>query len=407
MQLFDVVIAGGDIVGLALACGLEMAGLRVAVIEKRLPSTVWFNDNTDLFRVSAINAVTKTLLMYLDVWSVIKKMRVSSYHGIEVWSNDSFWRIQFSVKDQNPSYLGYIVENDVIRDVLWKKAVLLKNVSLLVPATIQKVIWGEDNVFVTLADQSMLTARLIVGADGVNSWLRTYANIPFIFWDYEQTALLATIRTKQSHEYIVRQVFDKKGILTFLPFINSHRCAIIWSQPTTEAVRRQQLHKDDFEKELSVAFNMRLGLCHLESDRVNIQLFGRYACHFSAQRLLLLGDAAYNTCLLGSQGMNLSLMNVAMLLGEIQYLSKEGKDFGQHCYLKNFERSCKYNSAIIFARMQGFCKLFDEKNPVKKLLRDLGLSLADRFPNVKPYIFSHVMGVFDVPDWLRKYRLNR
>ncbi|EKT64813.1 FAD-dependent 2-octaprenylphenol hydroxylase [Providencia burhodogranariea] len=400
MQSFDVVIAGGGMVGLALACGLEGTGLRVAVIENHPPKTIFSDNEPHELRVSAINAASEKLLTYLDVWSAIKSMRASAYNGMEVWDNDSFGRIKFAAEDQNLTHLGHIVENNVIRDALWQKAASLRDVTLMAPATIQKVVWGENDVFITLTDESMLTARLIVGADGANSWLRGHADIPLTFWDYEHTALVATIRTEQPHEGIARQAFDGSGILAFLPFSDPHLCSIVWSQPAIEAARRQQLDKQNFEKELAVAFDTRLGLCQLESDRLTIPLTGRYARQFAAQRLALLGDAAHTIHPLAGQGVNLGFMDVAMLLGEIKRLHREGKDFGQYLYLRGFERSRKHSAALMLAGMQGFRELFDGNNPAKKLLRDLGLILADSLPGIKPQLLNHAMGLFDMPEWL-------
>lgn len=143
MQSFDVVIAGGGMVGLALACGLEGTGLRVAVIEPQ-PAKQPFSENEPYtLRVSAINAASEKLLSYLAVWSTIKSMRASAYKGMEVWDNDSFGRIQFSAKEQNLSHLGHIIENHVIRDALWQKASSSRDITLFAPATIQKVVWGK------------------------------------------------------------------------------------------------------------------------------------------------------------------------------------------------------------------------------------------------------------------------
>lgn len=406
MQSFDVVIAGGGMVGLALACGLEGSGLRVAVVENHPPKTPFSANDPHALRVSAINAASEKLLTHLDVWSAIKGMRAAAYSGMEVWDNHSFGRIAFSAKDQNLSHLGHIVENNVVRDALWQKASQLRDVTLLASATIKKVVWGENDVFITLDDENMLTARLIVGADGANSWLRSHADIPLTFWDYEHTALVATIRTERSHEGIARQAFNGEGILAFLPLSDPHLCSIVWSQPNLAAARRQDLDKLEFEKELTVAFDVNLGFCQLESDRLTIPLTGRYARQFAAQRLALLGDAAHTIHPLAGQGVNLGFMDVAMLIGEIRRLHREGKDFGQYFYLRDYERSRKHSAAVMLAGMQGFRELFDGNNPAKKLLRDIGLVLADSLPGVKPQLLNHAMGLSDMPKWLKQLPTN-
>ena len=406
MQSFDVVIAGGGMVGLALACGLEGSGLRVAVIENHPPKTFQTGHEPYGLRVSAINAASEKLLTYLGVWPLIKNMRASAYQGMDVWDNGSFGQISFSAKEQNVPHLGHIVENNVVRDALWQKAVTLRDVSLLSPSTMTKVVWGENDVFITLNDESMLTARLDIVADGANSWLRSHADIPLTFWDYEHTALVATIRTENPHEGIARQAFNGDSILAFLPLNDPYLCSIVWSQSALDAARRQSIDNLAFEKELAVAFDARLGLCKLESDRLTIPLTGRYARQFAAQRLALLGDAAHTIHPLAGQGVNLGFMDVAMLLGEIKKLHREGKDFGQYLYLREYERNRKHSAALMLAGMQGFRELFEGNNPAKKLLRDVGLVLAGSLPGVKPQLLNHAMGMFDMPKWLAQLQVE-
>ena len=58
-------------------------------------------------------------------------------------------------------------------------------------------------------------------------------------------------------------------------------------------------------------------------------------------------------------------------------------------------------SALMLAGMQGFRDLFSGTNPAKKLLRDIGLKLADTLPGVKPQLIRQAMGLNDLPEWLR------
>ncbi|EMD1655125.1 FAD-dependent 2-octaprenylphenol hydroxylase [Pluralibacter gergoviae] len=400
MQSVDVAIVGGGMVGLAVACGLQGSGLRVAVIEQAGPAPVAADAAPEL-RVSAINAASEKLLAKLGVWEAILALRASRYHGMEVWDRDSFGRIAFDDASLGYSHLGHIIENGVIHRALWQKAQQLQEVTLMAPAEVQQVAWGENEVFLTLKDGNMLTAKLVVGADGARSWLREKADIPLTSWDYRHHALVATIRTAEPHGAVARQAFHGDGILAFLPLSDPHLCSIVWSLSQEEAQRMQQADEAGFNQALNLAFDNRLGLCQVESERLVFPLTGRYARQFAAHRLALVGDAAHTIHPLAGQGVNLGFMDAAALIDEVRRLHGQGKDFGQHFYLRRYERSRKHSAALMLAGMQGFRELFAGSNPAKKLLRDLGLKLADTLPGVKPQLIRQAMGLNDLPDWLR------
>ncbi|HBD8019845.1 TPA: FAD-dependent 2-octaprenylphenol hydroxylase [Escherichia coli] len=400
MQSVDVAIVGGGMVGLAVACGLQGSGLRVAVLEQRVPEPL-AADAPPQLRVSAINAASEKLLTCLGVWQDILSRRASCYHGMEVWDKDSFGHISFDDQSMGYSHLGHIVENSVIHYALWNKAQQSSDITLLAPAELQQVAWGENETFLTLKDGSMLTARLVIGADGANSWLRNKADIPLTFWDYQHHALVATIRTEEPHDAVARQVFHGEGILAFLPLSDPHLCSIVWSLSPEEAQRMQQASEDEFNRALNIAFDNRLGLCKVESARQVFPLTGRYARQFAAHRLALVGDAAHTIHPLAGQGVNLGFMDAAELIAELKRLHRQGKDIGQYIYLRRYERSRKHSAALMLAGMQGFRDLFSGTNPVKKLLRDIGLKLADTLPGVKPQLIRQAMGLNDLPEWLR------
>jgi len=400
MQTYDVIIAGGGMVGLAVACGLQGSGLRVAVLEREIPQAL-DNAAPPALRVSAINAASERLLQHLGVWDAILSSGASAYHGMEVWDRDSFGHIAFDDEQQGLAHLGHIIENRVIHQALWQRAESLSDITLVAPAELQQVAFGDNEAFVTLQDGSMMTARLLVAADGANSWLRNKADIPLTFWDYQHHALVANIRTAQPHESVARQVFHGDGILAFLPLSDPHLCSIVWSLSPQEASRLQAMPEAVFNQQLSVAFDMKLGLCTLSSERQTFPLMGRYARNFAAHRLALVGDAAHTIHPLAGQGVNLGFMDAAALIGEVKRLQQQGKDIGQHLYLRRYERTRKHSAAVMLASMQGFRELFDGNNPAKKLLRDVGLALADNLPGVKPRLLKQAMGLHDLPEWLR------
>ena len=133
MQSVDVAIVGGGMVGLAVACGLQGSGLRVAVLEQHVPQPL-AADAPPQLRVSAINAASEKLLTRLGVWSDIVARRACCYHGMEVWDKDSFGRIAFDDQSMGYSHLGHIVENSEIHYALWQKAQRSADITLMAPA---------------------------------------------------------------------------------------------------------------------------------------------------------------------------------------------------------------------------------------------------------------------------------
>lgn len=400
MQNTDVAIVGGGMTGLALACGLHGSGLRVSVLDNTPPQTINATDPFAL-RVSAINSASEKLLSHLGVWQDIVALRASAYHNMYVWDKDSSAHIQFCDQQYDYPALGYIIENAVIRQALWHKAQQCTDITLFPDATITQLETGENDALLTINHGEILAARLLVAADGADSWLRQQADIPVNFLDYQHHALIATIRTIQPHQATARQVFHHQGILAFLPLTDPHTCSIVWSLPSLQAQQMQQLATPQFNQQLCVAFDNQLGLCELISERQLFSLTARYARQFAAHRLVLIGDAAHTIHPLAGQGVNLGFMDAAELIGELRRLYRDGKDIGQHLWLKRYERRRKFSAVRMLTAMQGLYSLFAGSQPAKKLLRDIGMTLVDKLPGVKAPLLRQAMGLQDLPEWLR------
>lgn len=399
MQAFDIVINGSGMIGLTLACGLQGSGLRVAVIDHRVQKSLHFAEQPKLC-VSAINAASQRLLQHVQVWESIAAQQANPYRSIEVWERDSFGRIVFDSTRLGYPELGHVVENSIIQQVLWRRAEQLPEVTLITSATLRQVNWGENEAFLNLDDDRSLTARLVVAADGASSWLRTHANIPLTFWDYQHHALVATVRTAQPHGNIIRQMFNSDEILAFLPLSHPNVSSIVWSLPPDLAQAHLTASVETFNAALAMKFNLTLGLCKLQGKRQTFLLTGRYARNFAAHRLVLVGDAAHTVHPLAGQGVNLEFMDVAELLGEVRCLRKAGKDIGHYPYLRRYERSRKYSAARMLAGIQVFCVLFAGQQPLKKWVRGAGLRLVDRLPGIKQCFIKQAMGWNDFPAWL-------
>ena len=389
MKTFDLVIVGGGMVGLALAASLRKAPLRIAVIESFPPPT---STEQITNRVSALNLASQNLLTELGVWSNLTAIRATAYNDMEVWEKDSFAKIEFSGKNLGLTHLGHIVENHLIQHTLWQNVLSQKNAEILT-ALPQTIAVTDSNAIMTLNNGHMLSAKLIVGADGANSWVRKQADIPLVFRDYGHHALVCNVKTEEPHQNTARQIFAGESILAFLPLHNANLCSIVWSQPPKQAEYLTQCTEEEFNKALTVAFDGKLGLCQVKSARNSIPLTARYARDFAKKRIALVGDAAHTIHPLAGLGVNLGFQDVISLAQEIEKNLSMNVDIGEYRYLRHYERWRKTEAVKMLVAMQGLKDLFNGTNPIKKLVRGIGLSTTNQLTPLKEQLIKQALGI--------------
>lgn len=388
-QTYDVAIIGGGMVGLATAIGLAEADLNVVVIDAG--STTQVTGDPKL-RVSAINKASQQLLINLGAWPYLDHDRVSPYQKMAVWDKDGMGKINFDAHDISEAYLGSIIENDAISYALAKRASELSNITHIEQQRLSRVAFGEREAWLTLENGDNLSAALVVGADGANSWVRQQCNIPLTFWDYGHHAIVATVRTTEPHHATARQVFLPNGPLAMLPLYEDNLCSIVWSTSPQQAQQLLAVDASEFGKALTAALDGRLGVCELVSERQAFPLRMRYARHFARHRMILAGDAAHTIHPLAGQGVNLGFLDAASIIQTVVELHEQGKDIGEYSHLRSVERWRKAEAMEMIATMEGFKRLFAGDNPVKKAIRDIGLSLVDNVAGLKTVFIRQAIG---------------
>ncbi|MEZ8316195.1 FAD-dependent 2-octaprenylphenol hydroxylase [Vibrio splendidus] len=401
MQSVDIAIVGGGMVGLALAAALKDSDLRIAVIEGRAPSE-GLSKLPDV-RVSALSRSSEVILRNLGAWQGIEQRRAAPYQAMEVWEQDSFARIEFDSTRLAQPNLGHIVENRVIQLALLDQVKKQDNVSLYMPATCKTMAIGESEAWLTLDNGQALTTKLVVGADGANSWVRKQQDIPLTHWDYGHSAIVANIKTTEQHHSVARQIFTPQGPLAFLPMQPSHMSSIVWSTEPNRAEKLVSMSDADFNKQLTAEFDSKLGLCEVVGERFAFPLRMRYARDFAVERVALVGDAAHTIHPLAGQGVNLGLLDAASLAQELLTLWAAGEDIGTKRNLRGYERWRKAEAAKMIASMQGFKDLFEGDNPAKKLIRGIGMKLAGQLPGAKDEIMKRALGLSgNLPDLAKR-----
>lgn len=394
MKTADIVIIGGGMVGLTLAGLLAESDCRIKLIEKSSPQ---IDPDRLSNRVSAINFTSQNLLTRIGAWQVIPSERLSPYDQMYVWEKDSFANIHFdnndsTIKQLGLSHLGFIVENEQIQAALWEKISRQNNVEIILSSP--KTLGISDNgAFLTLENGEMLSTRLVVGADGANSWVRRQTHIPLISRDYQHTALVCNVKTAEPHVKTARQIFAPDSILAFLPLHDEQHCSIVWSLPPEKAEKLLDCDAETFNWQLTIAFDNRLGLCELQSSRAIYPLVARYARNFAQDRIALIGDAAHTIHPLAGLGVNLGFADAFTLAEELKRNLASGLDIGHYRHLRQFERVRKVEAVKILTAMEGLKQLFSGDHPLKKLVRGVGLSVTNQNNFVKKMLIAQAIGV--------------
>ncbi|WP_340676649.1 FAD-dependent monooxygenase [Paraglaciecola sp.] len=391
MQTFDVVVIGAGIVGLVQALALKKSGLRVAVIDSQVAPVMPVGPAQ--LRVSALTLATQNVVQALGAWQKLDQNRIAAYNSMLVWEQDSFAKIEFAATEVKQQQLGYIVENDALVASLWQQAQQADFIELFADSPIKQLVLSPQSNFISLVDERMLTARLVIGADGANSMVRSVANFPLTFWDYDQHAIVATIKIAVPHGNVARQIFTPSGPLAFLPLWDQLQCSIVWSQDEPQASKLMSLSDSEFNKALTVAFDGQLGLCELVSERQSYPLKMRYARQWLNEGVVIVGDAAHTIHPLAGQGANLGILDAAALAEQICTLVAQDKDFSLLRNLRPFERWRKTDTLKMIAAMEGFKRLFAGNESAKKIIRDIGLSTVNQLPIGKNAIIKHAMGL--------------
>lgn len=400
-RTFDVLVAGGGMIGSAVALGLSRQGWRVGLVESASAESLRTEPapaiDVEGFepRVSALSRASEKLLAELGVWQKVAQLRHCRYREMTVWDGDGTAGIHFDASELHARDLGTIVENRHIVHGLFD-ALAKSDVTVFDGQQVAGWRRGEG---LTLEDGRNLNADLVVAADGGWSRLRGWAGLPTREWDYNQQAIVCTVRTEQPHAFTAWQRFSPTGPLAFLPLLNEqgddHFCSIVWSQDTVEARRLMALDDADFLRELNEAIEFRLGEVQAVSRRYAFPLRQRHAKDYVADGLVLVGDAAHTIHPLAGQGANLGYGDVRVLLEELERARNLGQSPGDSLVLGRFQRRRKGENLTMMAAMESFKQLFGRDELPIRWLRNTGMRWFDQLPPVKNRIAAAAMGLVD------------
>lgn len=395
---FEVAIAGGALVGAALARALR--GARVALIspERRsapageAPFDARVNDGFDA-RVYAISPGNAGFLSQLGAWSAIPQARRTPVHAMRVYGDDGASLIEFDAYRTGCGELAWIVEDRLLQDALWRGIESQDGLSVFCASPLQELDLRGPRATATLKDGRRLAAQLVVGADGARSMVRTQAAIAVAERGYGQSAVVANFACGRPHRNVAYQWFEgarKRGaVLALLPLTGDH-VSMVWSTSDLEAARLLALDPAALAREVALVSRASVGELALVTPPRAFPLGRLAADRLVAPRVALTGDAAHVIHPLAGQGANLGLQD-ARVLAEVLAQREPGRDPGDLRLLRRYERARAEDILAMRATVHGLFRLFDASGAGMSRLRNAGLNLANRMPVIKNLLMRHAM----------------
>ncbi len=357
-QTNDVIIMGGGMVGAATALALTQLGLYVSLIEPN-PVKRDFDANSPYsLRISAIQRSSEKLLKSLDVWDAILARRVLAFTDMHIQDWQGFHN-QLSAHNLHEPNLGHIIENDVMTAALWDKLINNEYCQIIVSNAINATRDVQGHWQLTLANETQLSAPLLIGSDGAHSQVRTWLNLSQDINDYQQHCIVGNVRTEKPHQHACWQHYREQAPFALLP-LTEHTCSIAWYVTPEEAQNYCAAPPQEQAEAMSKASEYMLGALFPISELQAFPLIRRQTEHYAQPNTLLIGDAAHTVHPQAGQGVNLGLLDVIALRDVFKHALRYGQPIHDLRVLSRIERARKHDATLVQKSMEGLNWLFSD-----------------------------------------------
>ncbi|SIS56280.1 UbiH/UbiF/VisC/COQ6 family ubiquinone biosynthesis hydroxylase [Paracoccus saliphilus] len=389
---FDILIAGGGLNGPTLALALAGAGMRVAVVDPR-PADARSAEAFD-GRAYALAVASQRLLKALGMWGDLAD-KCQPIHQVKASQGQpgegaARFFLHFDSAEIEEGPVGFMLEDRFLYRALLSamdgQVTHMPGVSVIG----QQV--GAAHVTAELSDGRLVTARLLIGADGRGSGVAERAGITRRGWDYGQTALVAAIDHDLPHEGIAHQYFMATGPLAILP-LPGNRSSVVWSETEANAAAIKALPDAEFLQVLRPRFGDFLGKISLAGQRFSYPLSLSLAEAYAAPRVALVGDAAHGVHPVAGQGLNLGLRDVAALAQTLVEAARRGEDIGAEDVLERYQQWRRFDATSLALEMDAVNHLFASGNPLLSGLRGAGMGAVTALPGLRRRFMRQAAGL--------------
>ena len=383
----DIAIVGGGLVGSSLAIALgRSSNFQIALIDSQPLAEINFNAQQHDGRSIALALSSKKMMSALGFWQTLKEY-ATAIKNIHISDQGRFGVTRLDSKRYEVESFGYLVPADLLIHTLNNQVDALDNVTRLQPYNVTSIKNHIDHVMLNEGLQEEVHAKLLIAADGANSFVRKALGIDVEEKQYQQSAVVGSVECEQAHNHTAYERFTQDGPLALLPKQGNY-CGFIWMNPTEIAENNLNLSDSDFMDKLQSAFGFRLGHFKNISKRFAYPLALLMSQQRVQQRVVLIGNAAQTLHPIAGQGLNLALRDIAELVELLAENNLSNVDIQLKRYAEkrqpDIEKTVRFTDRLNF--------LFNADYPLLAQSRGLGLAMLGAIPILEERIVKQNLG---------------
>ena len=382
-QEFDLVIVGAGLVGCSLACALQHTGIKIALLEKKIPAY-----GEALGRPISLAFGSKQYLEQFGVWPKLAEFSSPIEH-VQVSSKGSFGKTHFSAKQENLPALGYVVPFNKLHQALFERAANSEQVSLF---EIDNLQLPTSNPQLISIDSQTLNTQCLIAADGTHSKTRELLGVNVHREAHQQIAISARIQLNQPHTFTAYERFSAPGVLALLPIWDRHQVNMVWTMGEAQAQSMLALSDEAFKQAVQQAFGSQLGEFKQVTRQANYPLVTQIATNQVARNAVILGNAAHTIYPIAAQGFNLGLRDVMALAHCLQDAKAQQQSLGDLKMLSRYVALREKDQQQMIDFVTKGEKLFAK--PLPKFAKGLALSALDVITPIKHRMALKTTGIF-------------
>lgn len=397
----EVIIVGGGMVGLSLALMLAKANIAVKLLEAiKYPNyddanLAPYHSSFDA-RNSALSRRSVQIYQELGLWDALQE-HATPILEVHITEQGSFGKARLKAEQEKVESFGQVIENAWLGRVLLTEVRKQPLIELIdgVQVTSLKQDADQAHIEAVRGEESLsLQSKLVIAADGRDSFCRKALGIGADEHDYDQVAIVTTVQTSKPHHHVGFERFSRLGPLALLPLPGEYRRSVVWPvKKGTEAEWLGEENDQHFLDALQETYGDRAGKFQKTGRRFSFPLSQVLAEKQAVGRVVLMGNAAHTIHPVAGQGFNLCMRDAYVLVRSLTEQLSKSEDIGEPSMLLAYEQARLTDQQRVIKFCDTVVRGFSNQNPVLKLIRNTGLLAFDMIPGVKPLVANYAMGL--------------